>query len=68
MINKILLCILLCVSVQSPVHAETCIPLYTPTPEQDRFLDDLEHRIFNYFWIEIFPATGIAGPTTPGTG
>ena len=40
--------------------AGTCIPLYAPTSEQDKFLDGLEHRIFNYFWTEIFPETGIA--------
>ena len=60
MLNKILLCILLYTSIQIPIYAETCTPLYTPSPEQDQFLDDLEHRIFNYFWTEVFPETGIA--------
>jgi hypothetical protein len=37
-----------------------CTPLYTFTPEDEQMLDDLQHRIFNYFWIEVYPETGIA--------
>ena len=37
-----------------------CTPLYPVAPEDERFLDDLEHRIFLYFWNEVFPETGIA--------
>jgi len=40
--------------------AAGCAPLYTPTPEDSAFLDDLEHRIFRYFWNEVYPETGIA--------
>lgn len=28
--------------------------------EDEEFLDDLERRIFNYFWTEIYPETGLA--------
>ncbi len=60
MANKTFLSLILCLCIQGPVFAGTCIPLYTPTAEQEKSLDDLEHRIFNYFWTEIFPETGIA--------
>jgi hypothetical protein len=36
------------------------LPLYTCTPEEEAFLDDLQHRIFNYFWNEVFIESGIA--------
>lgn len=35
-------------------------PLYPVTPEEDAFLDDMEHRMFNYFWNEIYAESGIA--------
>lgn len=37
-----------------------CEPLYVIAPEDEVFLDDLEHRIFQYFWNEVYPETGIA--------
>ena len=37
-----------------------CNPLYTFSPEDEQFLDDLEHRIVDYFWNEVYPETGIA--------
>ena len=37
-----------------------CAPLYTLAPEDEQFLDELEHRIFDYFWNEVYPETGIA--------
>src|SRR5579862_8678653 len=29
------------------------------TPEQDRFLDDLSHRCFRFFWEQANPDTGL---------
>jgi hypothetical protein len=43
----------------APAVAE-CAPVYTPTAEDNAFLDELQHRIFNYFWNEVYPETGIA--------
>ena len=40
--------------------APPCTPLYTFTPEDEQLLDDLQHRIFDYFWTEVYPETGIA--------
>jgi hypothetical protein len=37
-----------------------CDPPYAFTPEDDQFLDELERRIVDYFWNEVFPETGIA--------
>lgn len=37
-----------------------CAPLYLLAPEDEQFLDELEHRIFDYFWTEVYPETGIA--------
>ncbi|HBA82861.1 MAG TPA: hypothetical protein DCZ95_02090 [Verrucomicrobia bacterium] len=37
-----------------------CTPPNTLTPDDNAFLDDLQHRMFEYFWNEIFPETGIA--------
>ena len=37
-----------------------CLPPYTLAPEDEQFLDDLQRRIFDYFWNEVYPETGIA--------
>ena len=40
--------------------AFSCLPPYNYTQEEDAFLDDLQHRVFDYFWTEVYPETGIA--------
>ncbi len=40
--------------------AGSCAPLYVTSGENQHFLDDLEHRIFQYFWNDVFPETGIS--------
>ena len=40
--------------------AEPCLPVYTCSPTDDAFLDDVERRVFEYFWAEVYPETGIA--------
>lgn len=42
------------------VQAFDTLPLYGCNREDEQFLDDLQHRIFNYFWNEVYPETGIA--------
>lgn len=59
-LDKAILCILLCALVSGCSAPDKCVPLYTPTAEEDKLLDDLEHRAFNYMWNEIYPETGIA--------
>ncbi|HOX09645.1 MAG TPA: glucoamylase family protein [Candidatus Omnitrophota bacterium] len=58
--NRAVLGILLCVLIGGCSAPEKCVPLYTPTAEEDKALDDLEHRAFNYLWNEVYPETGIA--------
>ncbi|MFH0880994.1 MAG: glucoamylase family protein [Lentisphaerota bacterium] len=38
----------------------SCLELYPKNPEDEAFLAELQHRIFNYFWNEVYPSTGIA--------
>jgi len=44
----------------SEPHPQSCLPLYEFTPADESLLDDLQHRVFNYFWTEVFPETGMA--------
>jgi hypothetical protein len=46
--------------VAPPPPPITCAPLYAFTPEDEQLLDDLQRRIFDYFWNEVYPETGIA--------
>ena len=44
-----------------PRAAMECAATYQPhSPEDEALLDDLQRRIVDYFWTEIFPETGIA--------
>ena len=40
--------------------AVDCLAPYHFTQEEERLLDDLQRRIFDYFWVEVYPETGIA--------
>ena len=44
----------------TPSSPVPCLPLYTPSVDEETLLDDLEHRVFDYFWTEVYPETGIA--------
>ncbi len=44
-----------------PRAAMDCAATYQPpSPEDEALLDDLQRRIVDYFWTEVFPETGIA--------
>jgi hypothetical protein len=43
----------------APSRVTTPARAYTLTADDDRFLEDLSHRTFNFFWEQADPATGI---------
>jgi len=49
-----------CRTATPPAAIPDCLAPYSFTPEQNRFFDELQRRIVNYFWTEVYPETGIA--------
>lgn len=47
------------VSTVTPSSAQTVPAAYKFTPADELFLEDLEHRSFNYFWEQADPQTGL---------
>jgi hypothetical protein len=41
---------------------------YRFTPQEDTFLDELEHACFQFFWDEVNPATGLVKDRSQATG